>query len=167
MSKIYLMIGLWIGLGALTLLNTHCLLVNLSASMPRGVWWCEKGGGVGSSMVAITPPEEAVARGCARQGQLLLKHVWARPGEEVCIEGRALYKGGAPNRSISTSLLSSQGQLLRLGFQGCKVVKEGELFVLGQHPSSCDSRYFGPIKTDRIVGAITPLLIWDHVEEMP
>ncbi len=45
----------------------------------------------------------------------------------------------------------------------CHILKKGELLVLGDHPNSYDSRYFGPIKTKQVLAkvklvlAITPI----------
>lgn len=142
------------------------VLLNMSPSMPRGVWRTHPVSEE-DELVSLTPPPEAITWGCVRRTQVLIKRVWAREGETVCQHGRVLYKRASPTRLVRTSLLTSQGELLTLGWKGCQTLKKDELFVLGQHPSSCDSRFFGPVHTSRVRARVSPLWIWDPLQEAP
>ena len=42
-------------------------------------------------------------------------------------------------------------------WSGCRVLKDGEVFLLADHPKSFDGRYFGVTKTSRIIGVTRPL----------
>jgi type IV secretory pathway protease TraF len=44
-------------------------------------------------------------------------------------------------------------------WQGCHQLQDGQVFVLGTHAESFDSRYFGPIDGEQITGAAIPLFI--------
>ena len=145
---------------------SRVLLINASLSMPRGIWRHDKGHMEGPH-IALTPPAEAMTWKCVRPHQLLLKNLWASQGEVICMEGHTLYKKDQPDTRIQASRTTSSGEPTRLAWQGCKAVPEGQIFVLGQHPSSCDSRFFGFVPADSIVGSVTPLLIWDTLEDMP
>lgn len=86
----------------------------------------------------------------------LLKRVAASEGNRVCRRGQAV-------------LISGQHVVFALGFdragkplpvwQGCHRLQDDQVFVLGTHPESFDSRYFGPINRDQIAGAAIPLFI--------
>ena len=86
----------------------------------------------------------------------LLKRVAASEGDRVCRRRQAV-------------LVSGQHVVFALGFdragkplpvwQGCHKLQDGQVFVLGTHPESFDSRYFGPINRDQIAGSAIPLFI--------
>jgi len=44
---------------------------------------------------------------------------------------------------------------------GCETLGTDEVFVLGSHPQSYDSRYFGPLTRDEITAVCHPLLPWE------
>ena len=43
-------------------------------------------------------------------------------------------------------------------WQGCRTLRTEEVFLLADHSLSFDSRYFGPLQTQHIVGRAT--LLW-------
>jgi type IV secretory pathway protease TraF len=42
-------------------------------------------------------------------------------------------------------------------WRGCRVLHDGEFFVIGDTPDSFDSRYFGVVRADQIEGVWRPL----------
>lgn len=44
----------------------------------------------------------------------------------------------------------------------CQRLKKDDLLVLGEHPDSYDSRYFGPIKTQQVVAQVELALEWKN-----
>lgn len=147
-------------------LKKRWVLVNLTPSMPRGVWRHTELE-TSSRRVTLVPPKQAVAWGCASSDQLLLKHIWAREGEHICMKGHTFYKASAPKSVYRAVVLSRQGRPLKLAWQGCQRVPEHHVFVLGQTSSSCDSRFFGPVHRSALRGSARPLLTWEELEEMP
>lgn len=145
--------------------------LNGTRSLPRGVWWAHP---VTSRVdapsdtvwIALTPPELALDLGCVREEQVLLKQVLAWPGEVVCREGLELYLAAHPSHRIPTADHTSEGLPNAPFFSGCIEIGPGELFVVGQHPSSCDSRYFGPVLTSQVVAEVHPLLVIDPLRSM-
>lgn len=107
------------------------------------------------SIIAFTDPQDSRLR--------LVKRVIALPGEKVVVGGGqvVVYNSQKPDGFIPGSgtwadnLQSTSGDLEL-------TVKDGEVFVLGDNRPgaySLDSRTFGPIKTDTIIGRVT-LRIW-------
>lgn len=167
LNKIKNLLGICLGVCLLFAWQDRVLL-NTSESMPRGIWRVHELHDE-ARFVSLTPPEEALRWGCTRPDQLLIKEVWATQGDHVCLKGRVLYREDEPGREIHTALYSRGGDVLELGWkQGCRRLGEGEVFVLGHHPSSCDSRFFGPVPTSSLQGAVSPWVLWDDMdEEMP
>lgn len=165
--KIRNLLGLTLGLCLVFSWQEHVLL-NMSESMPRGLWLVQELH-PRAQFVSLKPPREALNWGCARANQVLIKEVWAHHGESVCRRGRVLYREDDPSREVHTSLFSRRGDVLELSWQeGCHPIKDGEVFVLGHHPSSCDSRFFGAVPTSNLRARVSPLLLWDDFkEEMP
>lgn len=86
----------------------------------------------------------------------LLKRVAALEGDRVCRRGRVVWIAG---HWVVIALASDRGGRRLPVWQGCRQLQNGQLFVLGRHPQSFDSRYFGPIDRAQIVGAAIPLFV--------
>ena len=92
-----------------------------------------------------------------RQEDDLIKRVIALPGEviafvegDVYIDGRRLHEPYLESSGITTGRLSSG--CAAIVDDGC-LIGAGEVFVMGDNrPNSTDSRAFGPISEDLIVG---------------
>ncbi|KAB2943518.1 MAG: S26 family signal peptidase [Hyphomicrobium sp.] len=87
---------------------------------------------------------------------LLLKRVAAMEGDRVCRRGRVIWMSG--QRRVIALGFDRGGRRLPV-WQGCQHLQRGQLFVLGTHAESFDSRYFGPIDRAEIVGAAIPLFV--------
>lgn len=86
----------------------------------------------------------------------LLKRIAAREGDRVCRWGRVIWIAG---QQLVIALASDRGGRRLPVWQGCRQLQRGQLFVLGTHAESFDSRYFGPVARDQIVGAAIPLFV--------
>jgi len=86
----------------------------------------------------------------------LLKRVAASEGDRVCRRGQAVLVSG--QRIVIALSIDRAGRPLPV-WQGCHQLQDGQVFVLGTHPESFDSRYFGPIDREQIAGAAIPLFI--------
>jgi conjugative transfer signal peptidase TraF len=133
------------------------LIVNLTPSVPVGVYRIEHRAPARGDFVllALTPKyrDIAVARGYLRQEQHLLKNIAAMDGDQVCRRGLAVWING----HIRVWLRRTDGSGRTLsGWQGCRRLRNGELFVLGTDRSSFDSRYFGPILRSDIIAVAGP-----------
>jgi signal peptidase I len=99
---------------------------------------------------AAPPPHDA-------EGVPYVKRVIGLPGETVTIENGAIFiagPDGAPVR-LDEPYLAGAGPTLARGASGDTIwrVPEDTIFVLGDNRgSSIDSRVFGPISRDRVIG---------------
>lgn len=90
----------------------------------------------------------------------LVKYLAGQEGDEYCLDFEgSLWLNGFYVASKNTSKYPEKIFTESV----CHIVKKGELLVLGDHPNSYDSRYFGPIKTKQVLAqvelvlAITPI----------
>ena len=138
---------------------------NASASAPIGLYAVKPADQLQlNDLVVARPPQEAAAflaeGGYLPRGVPILKHILALPGQTVCRLGSAvtvdaMAVGYARERD-------SRGRALPI-WQGCRVLAEGEVFLMNRSADSFDGRYFGPLPAASIVGRATPL--WTEGEE--
>ena len=157
-------------LGFIVLLGDAGFRINLTPSEPLGLWRIVEPDRpiLVGDLIFICPPStdamrEARARGylrfglCAGHVAPLIKTVVASSGQaieiqdEVHVEGRTL-----PHSRVAR--LDGQGR--EMGHYDGGVVPPGMVFVHSQFPGSFDSRYFGPLPMDGILGLAQEVLTY-------
>lgn len=135
---------------------------NLTASEPLGIWRIvpmDRQVQVGD-LVFICPPvlnvmRKARARGYLRPGLCaggfapLIKTVVAVPGQSIEIDG-TVHIDGAPLPHSNIAVVDGQGREMRAHTSG--IVPQKMVFLHSAFPGSFDSRYFGPLPADHILG---------------
>ncbi|TAJ68779.1 MAG: hypothetical protein EPO51_24930 [Phenylobacterium sp.] len=134
-------------------------LVNETPSLPEGVYLRTAAVPAPGAIVAVAPPASArlyLAGLGAPAGARLLKRVAAGPGEVVCREGQRLSWSRGEVAALSRD---RRGSALP-GWRGCRRLGRDEFVVLGDTPTSFDSRYFGPIRRAAIEGVYVEVWRW-------
>jgi conjugative transfer signal peptidase TraF len=157
----------WCGLCAGSALLWHVLgpplLLNLTASVPRGIYRLTPLTTLTRGMLVVFPPPPAVAALLVTRGYLaphtpLLKPVAALPGETVCVHDDGVIIQGvfvAPVASVD-----GLGRPLPR-WRGCVRLGVGEVFPLSTWtPRSLDGRYVGPVRVGRLLGRAVPVWTW-------
>jgi conjugative transfer signal peptidase TraF len=134
---------------------------NASQSVPVGLYLVTKASPRVGDLVALRLPP-VIAAFAARRGYLptsayLVKPIAAVAGDLVCRFGEQVFvRGGlaAPAKAAD-----DDGNAMP-AWEGCRVLRTGEVIVLADHPASFDSRYFGPLDTTSIVGRVA--FLWPH-----
>lgn len=135
--------------------QTPRILYNKSDSAPIGWYKLNPDGApMRDAMVAAFAPAEA--RNLADMRDYLpyhvplLKSVWAVAGETVCSENGIIQ---APNRpDIHAAVRDGLGRNLP-HWEGCITLKDSEIFLVSTYvQNSFDSRYFGPVPINNILG---------------
>ena len=82
----------------------------------------------------------------------LIKTVWASEGDKVCSKDGVIT---APNRpDIHARAQDGLGRIMP-GWTGCITLSETQFFLVSTHvQNSWDSRYFGPVEADNILGVV-------------
>ena len=126
---------------------------NASNSVPIGWYFVAKRQPNLGEIAVIRPPEwveiYASARGYLPLQTPLLKPVRAIKGSFVCRFGRYVFIDG--NMVARAKYLDTNHRMLPV-WKGCRALKSDEIFVLGMHRDSFDSRYFGPVNRTQVLG---------------
>lgn len=149
-------------LGLIMLLGGAGFRVNLTPSEPLGLWRIVKPDRpiLVGDQVFICPPNtdemrEARARGYLRLGLCegrvapLIKTVVAASGQAIEISDD-VHVDGRPLPHSKVSWMDGQGREMTPHAGG--VVPPGAVFLHSEFPGSFDSRYFGPLPMDGILG---------------
>lgn len=145
--------------------GTPLLIYNASASAPIGFYRVlpRQRLHLGDLLVATAPePAQLLAaeRGYLPRGVPLVKRVAALPGDRVCSEGEVISINNAP---VAFGLAEDRAGRPLPGWRGCQVLGPREIFLLmADVTDSFDSRYFGPVTTDAVIGRLVPLWIQKH-----
>jgi signal peptidase I len=115
----------------------------------------------GDIVVFARPPHDTQCTG--PESDDLVKRVIALPGQTIYSAGGKVYVNG---RQLPESYLPSPDPLGRpipgTSAQHPYRVPAGDFYVMGDNRAvSCDSRYWGPVQGDTIVGKVV-LLLWRH-----
>lgn len=155
--------SLWAGSAVLWHAWGPPLLLNLTASLPPGLYLLLPVHPLTHGTLVVFPPPATVAPLLVARGYLaphtpLLKPVAALPGDAVCVQDEGVFIQGL----FVAPVASVDGAGRRLPrWRGCVTLADGEVFVLSTwSPRSVDSRYFGPVRVSTIAGVARPLWTW-------
>ena len=144
------------------------LRFNLTPSYPLGLWRIvplDRAATVGD-LVFVCPPrnavfEQAAARGYLRRGLCpgwvgpLIKMVAAREGQHIEV-GRSVSIDGQPLEHSDVRSIDGEGRALVPWSGG--VVPLGHLYLHSSFVGSYDSRYFGPVPAEGVLGRAVPVI---------
>lgn len=150
-------------LGAIHLALSGHLIINWTASVPPGIYWLSTGTAPHrGDLVALPIPAQVREllygrRYLPRSIKLLAKPVAAVAGDVVCMREHELFINGVPSGNSRDQ--DRLGQPLPMA-QLCGPLSPGELFLSTKHDNSFDSRNFGPVPADEVLGTLTPVLLF-------
>lgn len=136
------------------------LIYNASDSLPVGWYRISPATSLapGDLVLVHLPPEVrslAAQRGYLPANVPLLKTVAAIAPQQVCVQGSQVRIDG--DLVAKRLRWDRQGRALPT-WQACRRLVGDELFLLSSsNPASFDSRYFGPISADAVIGRAQPL----------
>ncbi|MER8515641.1 signal peptidase I [Mesorhizobium sp. M1060] len=135
------------------------LVWNASASAPVGLYRVASRSPARGDFVLVRPPRPVADLAAERfylpSNVPLIKRLAALPGEHVCTFGNAITIGG----EIAARRLATDTQHRPLPWwNACRKLAADEVFLLGSDKDrSFDSRYFGPVPAENIIGRLVPL----------
>lgn len=140
------------------------LLYNPSPSASVGFYAIEtqRVFAVGDFVAARLPIDAenlAFQRGYLPRNTPVLKTIAAASDDQICIHDEAVFINELRVGSVQEK--DSLGRPMPIN-TGCYRLQSGEYFLLSTAiKNSFDSRYFGPVVEDNILGVATPLLIFE------
>lgn len=155
-------IGALIMLASAALPPTPCLVWNVSASAPIGLYWVWPGAEIDPGDMVIARLPQAVRQIAAQRRYLpmnvpLVKRVVAVAGDEVCALGNEIFLN---RRRIATRSTRDGAGRIMPRWSGCIRLRGRQLFLLMNAPASFDGRYFGVTDRDEVVGKAQ--LLWSR-----
>lgn len=135
-------------------------LINESRSVPRGIYLRRADlYPAAGRLVTVAPPPQAsdYLRSLGRSDNApLLKRLAAREGDMVCARGDRVRVGADERVRLRRD---RRGQPLPW-WCGCRRMRAGEVFVLGDAAASFDSRYFGPVEAGAVGPVFERIVAW-------
>ncbi len=133
--------------------TTPRLVWNASASVPPGLYWIAPGPVRRGDVVLIRLPPRiadiADRRGYLSKSAYLIKFIIGVTGDRVCrFEGRVFVNGAVRARAFSRDRRHRHMPV----WHGCYRLASSQVFVLAEDPDSFDSRYFGPLSHQHVIG---------------
>lgn len=134
------------------------VIYNPSPSAPVGFYFIDQNPTpeVGDYILIALPnvvKEMAIERRYVGPDISLLKKVFATSGDHICSKKGQVYVNHHPVTKVKTH--DPSGRKLPT-WNGCRVLKQGEYFLLSLYSDySFDSRYFGPVMQNQIIGVAT------------
>ena len=151
------------------------LRLNLTPSLPQGVYFLRPGVPARGALVAACLPAEAARVGrqrgylgsgtCANESAPVLKFVAASAGDVVEIGADTRVNGAylQPAPPIEDRV----GRPLDAYPAGRYVLRRDQLWLYSPSPHSWDSRFFGPISVDDFLGVVRPVWTWGPAKTFP
>jgi conjugative transfer signal peptidase TraF len=145
--------------------------INTTDSMPLGLYLLETAPIKLQRIVVACPPTAAARLGlkngylangsCSSGAAPVLKYVAAIGGSEVRVNAAGITVDGRALAYSSAHHLDRRGRPIPRFADGIYRLSENEVWLYSPAPWSWDSRYFGPVTNNEIVGAASPLLVFD------
>lgn len=135
-------------------LYAYGVRVNLSPSLPRGIWQIQKGNNlrIGDSVVL---DKSAIPNNRVN----LVKDVGALPKDVMTRQGDVVYRNGIVMPLSTIHAVNSNGEKIYcVGYP--VVVPAGHIWLSSRHERGYDSRYFGPVPIQHVIGKVKPLWVW-------
>lgn len=141
------------------------LVYNTSDSLPIGWYRIEAPRSLRPGDTVLIDLPHEVRTFAAQRGYLpasipLLKTVAAIAPQHVCVLSGLIV---VDNEPVAIRLrVDRKGRALPQ-WSGCRQLDDGELFLISTaNPESFDSRYFGPVPVDSVIGRAQPLWVEEH-----
>jgi type IV secretory pathway protease TraF len=135
------------------------LIWNASESVPKGPYIIQMRQPKISEIAVIRPVDwvrlYTSSRGYLPEDVWLLKPVFAMHDSFVCRLGKYIFVDG---KLVARARIWDRKHRLLPVWNGCHTLKSDEVFVLAKPQDSFDSRYFGPVNRNQIVGTAIPLI---------
>ena len=146
------------------------LSLNWTPSVPPGLYWSLHRPARIGELTLVCPPDTAIFRTARERGYLdkgscpgdyspLIKRILAAKGDHVRIDREGVVVNGRLLPGSAPRVLDGKRRPLpQLRFD--RRLRDGEALPMTSYPNSFDARYIGPVATQRLGSAVTPVWTW-------
>jgi conjugative transfer signal peptidase TraF len=148
------------------------LRINVTPSLPLGLYRTSSDAPTRGSLVLVCPSPtalsaEAKARGYLEAGHCpggygyLMKRLWGLPHDAIAVRDAGVWVNNerVPN---STPLEDDLGGRALPRYRAELVLGPQQYLVMSEmHPASFDGRYFGPVRAAQVISVLRPLWLWN------
>ncbi len=166
-STIGVLLAAVLGVGLITVSSwrrpSSKIVYNPSRSAPLGWYVVKPVAEVHRGDFVLVQLPAAIARLADERQYLpktvpLLKNIGAVVGDRVCEQQGLVRINGVP---IARALTRDRAGRALVAWSDCRQLFTDELFLLGTtSPASFDSRYYGPIRVESVIGTAIPVWTW-------
>jgi conjugative transfer signal peptidase TraF len=147
-------VAAFIALPAVVLLAASHFLINVTPSLPQGIYLTSPPKSVAIGDVVFFPQsavldQEFVRRAYVPANAFLLKPVAAVEGQHVCVREGAVFIDG---HLFSHLQGHDRAGRIMAPYPICRALAPGEIWAAVSDDQSLDSRYFGPVPASAIAG---------------
>jgi len=147
-------------IGASHLQERPWIIWNRTESVPAGLYLLTAEPPLSrGDLVAYLPEADERAwlegRAYTGRGWPLIKRIAALEGDQVCRTGQIILINETPT---ALALAEDAAGRSLPAWEGCRLLRPGDIFLLADHPRSVDGRYFGVQENGRILGKVR--LVW-------
>lgn len=136
-------------------------IFNYTDSLPHGFYFIEKKAVVKGDLIAFRPTANIrrlmAERGYLKEGGYLMKYVAAESGDKISTKGRRLKINGEDFGTILEH--DKEGRVLPV-FRFNGILADGYLVAVKGKNNSFDSRYYGPITKESVIGVARPFWLF-------
>ena len=174
----YVAIGALSAIGLLAIAGLAGARFNLTASLPKGLYWVIDRPIARDAYVMFCPPSSGAFVASQKRGYVgtgycpngyapLLKKVSGVGGDNVSVGKDAIAINGRVLPLSARSAVDGAGRPLPQPFDRY-VLNDAQLWVMSDtNPKSFDSRYFGPIEKQWVTAVVRPVMTWGYGGTLP
>lgn len=152
MRPAFTIIAVSFGIAALFVPTKPFVIWNASPSIATGAYVRSSGavttGAVVTVEARVVAPHYAAHRQFDDPSDFFIKRVLAGSGAEVCSQASSV----RVDEIVLTRFSHDREGLALPAWSGCRRLRAGEIFLVGDTPDSFDSRYFGPVQVSSVTG---------------
>lgn len=166
---------IWLATGAIFIAalaammrSEHLVFVATDSSCPIGIYRINRRPITRDDLVEACLPDAIASYGmtrgyigagsCQDGAEPVIKIVAATAGDQVQLSSYSISVNGVAMPGSVTRLADTHGRSVRSIARGSYLTSPNEVWILGLHDErSWDSRYFGPIPHQSVIGAVQPV----------
>jgi conjugative transfer signal peptidase TraF len=146
-------------IAAVTARQSPLVIWNQSTSVPIGLYWVEQTLPKFGDLALVRLPNHtadlAARRGYLPHSAYLLKPIAGTAGDRICRLGGNVFIGRA---FVARALNADRRDRPLPQWQGCRILRPDEFFLVSRTPASFDGRYFGALQANNVIGRARPIL---------